>query len=320
MSTAPKVFPTGTESPLTVRKVSRANADDIVLIVEEYYHEIDVILRDSQETLLSTIDAPKNGFWLAYVGSTPAGCVMLRSLKEIPGAGEVKRLYVKPAFRRHGIAHALMQALERDARKAGTEWLYLDTKDDLNAAIRFYEQYGYNRCARYNTNPQATIFMRKQLVGEPLLIRTFQPGDETAFRTLNEAWITAYFQLEEKDRETLNHPVEHILEPGGQIFFAVRGDQTIACCALVPMEDGSFEVSKMTVAEQARGSGTGRKILQAVIDYAREHGIKKLYLETNSKLKDAIHLYEALGFRHIPEENRIPSPYARADVYMDLYL
>jgi hypothetical protein len=33
----------------------------------------------------------------------------------------------------------------------------------MTAAIRFYEQRGYERCARYNENPQATIFMRKEL-------------------------------------------------------------------------------------------------------------------------------------------------------------
>jgi putative acetyltransferase len=152
------------------------------------------------------------------------------------------------------------------------------------------------------------------------VIRASQPGDELAFRTLNENWIAAYFSIEEKDREILHHPVESILEAGGQIFFAVRGEQRIGSCALVPMEDGSFEVSKMTVADQERGRGTGRKILKAVIDYARERGIRRLYLEIDSKLTTAIHLYEALGFRHIPEKNKTPSPYARANVFMELSL
>jgi hypothetical protein len=41
--------------------------------------------------------------------------------------------------------------------------LSLDTADNMRSAIRFYEQQGYKRCARYNQNPQATIFMRKEL-------------------------------------------------------------------------------------------------------------------------------------------------------------
>jgi ribosomal protein S18 acetylase RimI-like enzyme len=75
----------------------------------------------------------------------------------------VKRLYVRPAFRQRGIADKLLQALEQFASTQGAEWLYLDTSDDLKAAIAFYEGHGYLRCDRYNDNPQATIFMRKQI-------------------------------------------------------------------------------------------------------------------------------------------------------------
>jgi hypothetical protein len=53
--------------------------------------------------------------------------------------------------------------LERHAIQLSYEWLYLDTKDDLTHAIRFYERHEYKRCGRYNSNPQATIFMRKRL-------------------------------------------------------------------------------------------------------------------------------------------------------------
>ncbi len=46
---------------------------------------------------------------------------------------------------------------------AGYEWLYLDTTDDMVAAQRFYAALGYELTTRYNDNPQATIFMRKDL-------------------------------------------------------------------------------------------------------------------------------------------------------------
>jgi ribosomal protein S18 acetylase RimI-like enzyme len=78
-------------------------------------------------------------------------------------AGEVKRLYVRPTFRERGIAERLLEALERFAASRDAEWLYLDTTDELQAAIAFYERHGYLRCDRYNDNPQATIFMRKRL-------------------------------------------------------------------------------------------------------------------------------------------------------------
>jgi len=54
---------------------------------------------------------------------------------------------------------------EEFARKAGLEWIYLDTYDDLKPAIAIYERRGYQRCERYNDNPQATLFMRKNIRG-----------------------------------------------------------------------------------------------------------------------------------------------------------
>lgn len=307
-------------SSIVIRKVSSENAEDALLLIEEYYHEVGVLLRDDRSTLLDAINTPGYGIWIAFSGAIPAGCVMIRPLENILGASEVKRLYVRANFRTHGIAKALMKAVEASARAQGNTWLYLDTKDDLVNAIRFYEKHGYERCSRYNNNPQATIFMRKQLVPDDVVVRPFQSGDEDTFRSLNEAWITAYFQIEREDREALDHPVEKYLQPGGQIFMALQGNQAIGCCALLRMKDGGFEVSKMTVDERQRGRGVGRKLLQAVIDYARAKGISRLYLETNSTLTSAIHLYAALGFEHIPEERRTPSPYARADVFMEMYL
>ena len=56
-----------------------------------------------------------------------------------------------------------MDALEEHARNHGMDWIYLDSYDDLKSAIELYERRGYMRCARYNDNPQATLFMRKKI-------------------------------------------------------------------------------------------------------------------------------------------------------------
>jgi putative acetyltransferase len=157
-------------------------------------------------------------------------------------------------------------------------------------------------------------------VASDVVFRNFRSGDEEAFRRLNEAWIGKYFQLEEKDRQTLNDPRRHILSKGGHIVMADRAGVTIGCCALFPLDDGRFEVAKMTVSESERGRGLGRQLLEFVIGFAREQSIERLYLETNSKLQNAIHIYEAVGFRHLPADRVKPSPYARADVYMEMTL
>jgi N-acetylglutamate synthase-like GNAT family acetyltransferase len=135
---------------------------------------------------------------------------------------------------------------------------------------------------------------------------------------LNEAWIGRLFGIEEKDRITLGDPEGKILAQGGHIFMAVDGETPIACCALLLVRPGVFEVGKMTVAENYRGRGLGRKILAYTIAQGKALGASSLYLETNDSLLDAIHLYEALGFRHLPPARVTPSPYARANVFMEL--
>jgi GNAT superfamily N-acetyltransferase len=152
-----------------------------------------------------------------------------------------------------------------------------------------------------------------------VIIRPFESGDEEAFRLLNEEWITRYFHLEERDKKILGGP-QAILDSGGRILFAVLHGEAVGCCALVPMGDGSFELSKMAVMRSRQGEGIGRLLLKEAIAEARRLGAYRLYLETNSTLVPAIRLYESLGFQHIPADQITPSPYQRADVYMELLL
>jgi putative acetyltransferase len=149
-------------------------------------------------------------------------------------------------------------------------------------------------------------------------IREFRPGDEAAFQALNEEWMSRYFVLEPKDIESICNPQKKILDTGGKIFLAVQDGRPVGCCALLAMGPGEFEVAKMAVTESCQGSGIGRRLLARTIDEGRRLGAHRLYLETNQKLAPAIHLYESPGFRHLPPERIIPSPYARANVFMEL--
>ena len=152
-------------------------------------------------------------------------------------------------------------------------------------------------------------------------IRSLAPDDDaTAFRTLNEEWITRYFTLEAKDRETLNDPVHSILLKGGHIFMGYAAAEAVGCVALIPMRDGVCELSKMAVSPHLRGRGIGRRLLQHAIAQARSSGARSLFLGSNTRLKDAVHLYESVGFLHVKPETLPPMPYSRADVFMELPL
>ena len=146
--------------------IHRATLDDLAIahaLVHEYYGAIGVQKRDTPRELVDYIVGKGAGFWIAFVDAAPAGCVALRPLLTHARAAECKRLYVRPPFRGRGLASALLDALEEHATYRGFEWLYLDSTDDLRAAIRLYTQRGYAPCDRYNSNPQATIFLRKRL-------------------------------------------------------------------------------------------------------------------------------------------------------------
>lgn len=305
------------EQQIRVERVLPDGFKDAQELIEEYCATYQVVIRDEPGELKQYIEGPGSAVWVARSGTIPAGCILYRPLPQPGQAGEMKRLYVRPAFRRRGVAEQLLGEVEAFAARQQVTALYLDTNDDFSEALAFYKGRGYAECERYNENPQATIFLRKAIAGSAS-IRTFEAGDEEAFRTLNEVWIQKYFHLETKDLNSLLDPRKYILGPGGQILMALREGQRIGCCALMLNERGIFELAKMAVADSEQGRGVGRRLLEYAIEYAWAHGIERLYLETNSKLENAIHLYESVGFRHLPRERVVPSPYQRVDVYMEM--
>lgn len=146
------------------------------------------------------------------------------------------------------------------------------------------------------------------------------PEDAAAFARLNEEWITTYFTLEAKDRDTLADPFGRYVATGGDVLLARHGDEVLGCVALEPEADGAFELSKMAVSPAAQGQGLGRRLLEAAIARARELGATALFLGSNRRLGPAVHLYESVGFAHVPREDIGPMPYDRANVFMRLEL
>jgi len=149
---------------VVIRRATEEEADMAFGIVVEYYEAMSVVARDAREAFAQLYFADGTGIWLAWIEGKIIGCIALRAMSQFADSGEVKRLYVKPEYRGQGIAIALHDALETYAGNFGYRWLYLDTADNMTSAIHFYEAQGYARCARYNENPQATIFMRKELL------------------------------------------------------------------------------------------------------------------------------------------------------------
>ena len=152
-----------------------------------------------------------------------------------------------------------------------------------------------------------------------LVIVAYEPRYKKAFYELNKAWIDRYFTMEAKDYETLEHPERAILEPGGHILVALEGERPVGVCAMiVSARPGSpFELAKMGVDPGFQGRGIGRALVVAALEWAREQGARKVFLESNTVLKPALALYRSLGSREVSGS---ASPYKRSDIQMEVEL
>ncbi|MGH7483468.1 MAG: GNAT family N-acetyltransferase [Longimicrobiales bacterium] len=149
-------------------------------------------------------------------------------------------------------------------------------------------------------------------------IQSFRPGHAKRFAELNREWLERYDLMEPAEEEQLADPKKYFVDRGGQIFVALHDDHVIGTCAVIPHGVGEVELAKLTVAPEFRGQGIARRLVEHCISWARERGVRRLLLVSNSQLQAALRLYESLGFRYspLPEDRK----YVVADVCMVLSL
>ena len=105
---------------------------------------------------------PDGRLYLAYWNGEAVGSIALRKIDD--ETCELKRMYVKPAFRKNGIAKMLIQQLVTDARDIGYRSMLLDTLPFLQTAIHMYQKIGFYEIERYNNSPMDTsIYMKLDL-------------------------------------------------------------------------------------------------------------------------------------------------------------
>jgi len=98
---------------------------------------------------------PEGALLLAFADEQLAGCVALRRLVNVDHANacEMKRLFVRRAFRRFGLGRLLVQSLMDIARAAGYSTMLLDTLDEMETARELYASLGFEEVAPYYYNP-----------------------------------------------------------------------------------------------------------------------------------------------------------------------
>jgi putative acetyltransferase len=113
---------------------------------------------------MPTNDPPQPGsiYLIAFLAESPVGCGALRKIDTI--TAEVRRMYVLSSARRAGIGRALLIRLEREADKLGYTLLKLETGNRQQAALAFYESYGFTRIppfGPYVNNPISVCYAKK---------------------------------------------------------------------------------------------------------------------------------------------------------------
>jgi|ERR1043166_5626529 ribosomal protein S18 acetylase RimI-like enzyme len=151
--------------------IIEASAPDHLSTVRELFVEyanaiaVDLCFQDFDRELVELpgrYAPPTGSLLLALDGTTAAGCVGLRKIGD--GICEMKRLYVRAAFRGKGLGRALASDIIAAAGRIGYERMRLDTLSSMKAAIALYQSQGFRRIPPYYDNPNhCAVFMELDL-------------------------------------------------------------------------------------------------------------------------------------------------------------
>lgn len=145
-------------------------------------------------------------------------------------------------------------------------------------------------------------------------IRRAMPEDGPAVRAFVFATLRSYGI--EPDPDGLDADVMAFGTHGdGPIdeFVAEVDALVVGSVAVSPADDGVGHLSKFFVDRDARGRGLGRLLLARAVEEARGRGYRRLLLETRTAFQEAVHLYEATGWRRGPD---LPPGYGPDRRYM----
>jgi ribosomal protein S18 acetylase RimI-like enzyme len=152
---------------MEIRPANPEEIEQVRTLLQMYadWLQEDICLQNFAQELAALPGAygPLRGTLLvASDGTQLVGCVALRALND--ETAEMKRLFVRPAFRGNAIGPRLVMMLIEEARRLGYRWLRLDTLPKMGAAQKLYESLGFRDIARYNENASAGVrFMELQL-------------------------------------------------------------------------------------------------------------------------------------------------------------
>jgi ribosomal protein S18 acetylase RimI-like enzyme len=150
------------------------------------------------------------------------------------------------------------------------------------------------------------------------LVREY--ADWCRARFAHEAWmIELAFNHQSLDSE-LNSLATRYGPPEGQTLLARRDGEVVGCGAYRRRSDDYCEMKRLFVPDRFRGLGLGRTLSAALIAAAKEDGFKLMRLDTAAQMREAVALYEGIGFRRCAPYNEYPARLMPHMVFMELAL
>ena len=137
-----------------------------------------------------------------------------------------------------------------------------------------------------------------------------------ALEDISLPWLLEYDLLEPVDLEMLADP-HRFIAGGGRVLLARVRDEIVGMVMLELQGEGVCEALKFGVKEEYRERGIGTALMEAVIQAAREAGQKTMVITSNHKLKDALRIYEKLGFQYVEYSDKW---FQLSDIRMELEL
>jgi len=134
--------------------------------------------------------------------------------------------------------------------------------------------------------------------GRGFTIIDYEDRYKQALEEISLPWLLEYDLLEPVDLEMLAEP-HRFLSGGGRVLLARWGEEIVGMVMLELQGKGQCELLKFGVKEAYRGRGIGTALMEAALQAARDTGQKKAVLTSNHQLREALRLYERVGFKYV---------------------
>lgn len=221
---------------------------------------------------------------VAYEDGEPAGCGALR--KYSGEETEIKRVFVREKYRRKNVGGRILERLLEQARQSGFKRVILETGAFLEASVRLYQRYGFERIANYGAYkdmPESLCMGRK--IGEDAIV--YCVGKRMTAEELKELYESVGWKSGQYADRLLRS-----FEKAGMVMSAWHGSKLAGLVEV--LDDGGVTayVHYLLVNPLYQGKGVGARLMEAVKERYRDY----LYIVLSCEQKDVIPFYEKIGF------------------------